>query len=176
MSPIDGRFRETLLEEDGFATVIELVAWRGEATGSRGRRALAVADELAGHPRITALSITDGAGGHPATAPEQVAARYLAKSQDLIIHVACRDHNRAGLQGRGWDLASQGLTNVLAVSGDFPPEAQAGLSRPVFDLDSVGLLQLYAGLVSPPFFLGAVVNNHKRFERELMPQYFKLAL
>ena len=176
MSTVDGRLRQTLLEKAGFATVVELVAWRGEATASRGRRALAVADSLAGHPRITALSITDGAGGHPAAAPERVAARYLAKGQELIIHVACRDHNRAGLEGRGWDLASQGLTNVLAVSGDFPHEAQAGLSRPVFDLDSVGLLQMYAGLVSPPFFLGAVVNNHKRFERELMPQYFKLAL
>ena len=62
----------------------------------------------------------------------------------------------------------------------------------MFDIDSVGLLQLLADMnegriedASPGrkprplkptrFFLGAVVNNHKRLEAEVMPQYFKLA-
>ncbi len=60
----------------------------------------------------------------------------------------------------------------------------------VFDIDSVGLLKMYsdmnaglpaegrAGAPMAPtrFFLGAVVTNFKRHEREVMPQYFKLAL
>jgi len=58
----------------------------------------------------------------------------------------------------------------------------------VFDIDSVGLLNLFSEmndglrderkpetrLDRTDFFLGCVVTNHKRREREVMPQYFKL--
>jgi methylenetetrahydrofolate reductase (NADPH) len=44
----------------------------------------------------------------------------------------------------------------------------------VFDIDSVALLKMFSEM-GGQFFLGAVVNNHKRHEREVMPQYFKLA-
>jgi len=44
--------------------------------------------------------------------------------------------------------------------------------RPVFDLDSVGLLSLLEPMQQLP--LGCVVTNHKRHEREVVPQYPKL--
>jgi methylenetetrahydrofolate reductase (NADPH) len=111
---------------------------------------------------------------------------------DVIVHVACRDRNRNGLQSLGWDLLSRGLSTVLAVTGDYPVEGYEGLSRPVFDVDSVGLLTLFRelgeaaaaraaadGAPDPEtrsFFLGCAVSNVKRFERELLPQYLKLVL
>ena len=77
---------------------------------------------------------------------------------------------------------------MLALSGDYPVTGHRGLAAPVFDIDSVGLLSLFsemnAGLRDDAqagprldrtdFFLGCVVTNHKRHEREVMPQYFKL--
>ena len=62
----------------------------------------------------------------------------------------------------------------------------------MFDIDSVALLEMFhkmnEGLEVPKrgggvltrmrptnFYLGAVVNNYKLYEREVMPQYFKLA-
>ncbi|MDZ4862081.1 MAG: methylenetetrahydrofolate reductase C-terminal domain-containing protein [Gemmatimonadota bacterium] len=172
-----GGFPATLASSDGFAVVAELVPWRDSADSDRGALALAIGDALAGHPRITALSITDGAGGHPAVAPLMVAQRYADRAREVIVHVACRDRSRRALQELGWTLVNQGLTNVLALSGDSPAERAGGLSRPVFDLDSTGLLSMYAGLdPTRSFFLGAVVNSHKRHERELLPQYHKLEL
>ena len=58
----------------------------------------------------------------------------------------------------------------------------------MFDIDSVGLLQLLSDmnagveetrapdgrLLATHFYLGCVVTNHKLHEREVMPQYFKL--
>jgi methylenetetrahydrofolate reductase (NADPH) len=166
-------FRNVLAANEGFAVVAEVVpSWRG-ADSRRG----GTADELAGHPRITALSITDGAGGHPALSPLVVAQRYADRAQNVIVHVACRDRSRGELQSLGWSLLDRGLTNVLALSGDYPAERVGGLSRPVFDLDSTGLLAMYRGLdAARPFHLGAVVNSHKRHERELLPQYHKLEL
>ena len=74
------------------------------------------------------------------------------------------------------------------MSGDYPVMGHRGLAAPVFDIDSVGLISLFsemnAGLPDTrrpdtrlertDFFLGCVVTNHKRLEREVMPQYFKL--
>jgi methylenetetrahydrofolate reductase (NADPH) len=176
----------------GFATVVELVPWAGELTDARGQRPLRMAADLAGDARITALSVTDNAGGHVRLSPDAPGEALRALGHDAIVHVACRDRNRNGLQSLGWDLLSRGLTTILAVSGDYPVEGFNGLAKPVFDVDSVGLLELYRdlgeaaaaratadGVASPEahtFFLGCAVDPHKRLERDLVPQYLKLAL
>jgi methylenetetrahydrofolate reductase (NADPH) len=106
----------------------------------------------------------------------------------VVIHLSCKDWNRNALESRGWKLGSEGFDNVLALSGDYPVTGHKGLAAPVFDIDSVGLLSLFSELNDgirderkpdtrldrTNFFLGCVVTNHKRREREVMPQYFKL--
>ncbi len=181
-----------------FATVVELVSWAGLLDDADGRQPFRTAADLAGDARVAALSVTDNAGGHVRLNPGAPAEAFLALGHDVVVHVACRDRSRNALVSHGWDLLSRGLMNVLAVTGDYPVEGYGGLSRPVFDIDSVGLLAMYRGLAEavegrcpPPkggpggtadsaphrgFHLGAVVDNHKRHERELIPQYLKLDL
>jgi methylenetetrahydrofolate reductase (NADPH) len=187
-----GALRSTLTAPAGFATVVELVPWAGELTDARGQRPLRMAADLAGDARVTALSVTDNAGGHVRLSPDAPAEALQAHGHDVVVHVACRDRNRNGLQSLGWDLLSRGLTTVLAVSGDYPVEGFNGLASPVFDVDSVGLLTLYRdlgtvasdraaadGAIGPAahaFYLGCAVDPFKRLERDLVPQYLKLAL
>ena len=93
-------------------------------------------------------------------------------------------------ESRAWKAASAGFDNILALSGDYPIAGQSGTAAPVFDIDSVGLLKLLERherrgaekrarptvvLDATNFYLGCVVTNHKLHEREVMPQYFKLA-
>jgi methylenetetrahydrofolate reductase (NADPH) len=177
------RLRDLLHAPDAFVAIAELVPWRGTLDDEKGTRALEAARDLAGDPRIAALSITDNAGGHARLGPATIAEEFVARGQEVIVHVACRDRSRTALQSLGWELASRGLTNVLALSGDYPVEGFAGLSKPVFDIDSVALLRMYADTsaeLAPTgfegFYLGAAVNNHKRHEREVIPQYLKLAM
>lgn len=185
--------RATLATPGAFAAVVELVSWAGDLAHEKGARPLAMAADLAGDPRVSALSVTDNAGGHVRLSPDAPGEALGRLGHEVVVHVACRDRNRNGLMSLGWDLLSRGLTNVLAVSGDYPVEGYHGLSRPVFDIDSVGLLAMYRGLERGAarhagdgrggedvtqrrrFHLGAVVDNHKRFEREVLPQYLKLA-
>ncbi len=196
--PTPTPLREKLADPDGFVTIVELVPWRGVLDDPGGKRARAMADALATDPRIDALSVTDNAGGHPMASPEILGRELLAAGSEVIVHVACRDRNRNEIASLGWRLASAGFHNVLCLSGDYPVEGYGGLARPVFDLDSVALLAMYADLTAgrwpgvgekggghavpgeeparPGFFLGAVVNNHKRLESEVMTQYQKLAL
>ena len=185
--------RERLETTDEFVTVTELVPWRGPSADRAGRVGLAAAHALVDDPRIAALSITDNAGGHAMARPALLAEEFLARGQDVIVHVACRDRSRNGLLSLAWELERRGVRNVLAVSGDHPTEGFEGLSRPVFDVDSVGLLALYRDLVNegagdaagdaaspdqgqPGFYLGCAVAPFKRLESEVVPQYLKLAL
>ena len=120
--------------------------------------------------------------------PDTIGTDLIHRGQEVIIHLSCKDWNRNALQSRAWKLSSEGFHNVLALSGDYPITGYEGAAAPVFDTDSVGLLRMLEDMNEgtigtrrggePPkrtrFFLGAVVTNHKRHEREVMPQYFKL--
>ncbi len=166
----------------------ELVTSRGPITSERGAKVLALARDLAADPRIDVLSITDNPGGHAMLSPDALGTDLISRGQEVIIHLACKDWNRNALESRGWQLSSGGFHNVLALSGDYPVVGHRGLAAPVFDIDSVGLISLFsemnAGLPDErrpdtrlqrtDFFMGGVVTNHKRHEREVMPQYFKL--
>ncbi|MGZ4357270.1 MAG: methylenetetrahydrofolate reductase C-terminal domain-containing protein [Gaiellaceae bacterium] len=176
--------REQLAEPEQFVVAAELVTSRGVADGGL----LAYAHELAGDPRVGVFSVTDNPGGNPMAAPDAVASDLVSRGCEVIVHLSTKDANRNALESRAWHLASQGFDNVLALSGDCPVAGHRGAAEPVFDLDSVGLLALLsemnAGLPEPrhpgkhldrtDFFAGCVVTNHKRFEREVIPQYLKL--
>ena len=182
--------RQRLGTSGTFVVCVELVTSRGVITERSGRRVMRLARGLAEHPRVDALSITDNPGGNAMLGADVLGTDLIARGQEVIIHLSCKDWNRNALQSRGWELASNGFDNILALSGDCPNSGFAGQARGVFDLDSVGLLDMCAQMnrglqvgsaaakprsMQPTrFFLGAVVNNYKRYEREVMPQYFKL--
>ena len=181
-------FRELLERPGAFVAVAELITSRGLLSAESGRVLQARARELAASPRIDVLSITDNPGGNAMLGPDTLGNDLVALGQEVIIHLACKDWNRNALESRGWKLGSEGFHNVLCMSGDFPVTGHSGTAAPVFDIDSVGLLSLLAqmndGLQDPrrpglelgrtDFFLGCVVTNHKRWEREVVPQYLKL--
>ena len=188
-----GALRAALSSPASFATVVELVPWAGELVDPKGASQLKAARELAGNPRVTAMSITDNAGGHAKLSPSALGAEVAKLGHDAIVHVACRDRSRNALQSLGWELLSRGLTSVLALTGDYPESGYEGLSRPVFDIDSAALLHMYRGLgeeaaakaaAADPeadpnahrFLLGCAIDPYKRVERDLVPQYLKLAL
>lgn len=165
-----------LLEEtDTFVTVAELVTSRGLITDANGSRVLALARALSEHPRFHALSITDNPGGNAMLSSDTMGTDLMYRGQEVIIHLSCKDWNRNALESRCWSLASEGFRNVLTLSGDYPATGYHGQASPVFDIDSVGLLKLLTEMPGGKFFPGAVVSNYKRDEREVMPQYFKLA-
>jgi methylenetetrahydrofolate reductase (NADPH) len=87
-----------------------------------------------------------------------------------VLQMVCRDRNRLALQS---DLLSAwvlGIENVLCLTGDHPVLGDHRGAKPVYDLDSVQLLQVAKGLNEghdmmgnelegkPDFCLGAVVT------------------
>jgi 5,10-methylenetetrahydrofolate reductase len=98
------------------------------------------------------------------------AARLVQEAGgEALVHLTCRDRNRLALSSDLLGAASLGLENVLLVSGDYVTLGDHPQAKPVYDADSVQLLQIAAGLINghdsaglpltgnPAFFLGAVV-------------------
>ena len=77
-------------------------------------------------------------------APDTLGSDLLSLGQEVIIHLACKDWNRNALESRGWKLGSEGFRNVLCLSGDYPVTGHKGHAAPVFDIDSVGLIGMFA--------------------------------
>jgi methylenetetrahydrofolate reductase (NADH) len=182
--------REKLLETSRFLVAAELVSVRGSMADSIAIKARAFANELVASPEIDWVSITDNAGGHPQLAPLALARPILYAGKEVVIHLTCKDLNRNGLESEAWMLNSEGFYNILAMTGDYPGAGNLGFAKPVFDIDSIGLISLLnrmnQGLSSREipgkgqplektnFCIGAVTSNFKLHEGEVMPQYLKL--
>jgi methylenetetrahydrofolate reductase (NADPH) len=171
-------FAEALARNDGRLVLAELAPWAGTLQDQAGDRLRAEARELAADRRISAITITDNAGGHVRLGPLTLGHAIHDLGGEVLVHVACRERNRASLETLAYGLASAGLTNVLALSGDFPKEGYRGRSRPVFDIDSVALLELLRDATGHGihFTSGCAVNPFKALEADLLPQLLKLQL
>jgi len=184
-------FRQKIESSRDFLIGVELVTTRGTMKEVKARQTRSLASELTQNDAIDWVSITDNAGGNPMLSPVALGKNILYGGKDVLIHLSCKDFNRHGLESEAWSLASEGFHNILALSGDYPAEGYRGRAKAVFDTDSVGLLTLLyemnRGLGRPSrdgddngtyepteFFLGGVATNFKRYENEVMPQYFKL--
>ena len=152
-------------------------------------KARSFANELVACPEIDWISITDNAGGNPQMAPLALGRPILYAGKEVVIHLTCKDQNRNGLESEAWMLNSEGFRNILAMTGDYPVSGTDGLAKPVFDIDSVGLISLLnkmnqglrqgvandgQRLDKTQFCIGAVTTNFKLREGEVVPQYLKL--
>ena len=181
--------REKLDDGSRFLIATELVSVRGSMSEASAIKARSFANELVACPEIDWISITDNAGGNPQLAPLALGRPLLYAGKEVVIHLTCKDQNRNGLESEAWMLNSEGFHNILAMTGDYPVSGAGGLAKPVFDIDSVGLISLLnkmnqglgggaanggQRLGKTQFCIGAVTTNFKLREGEVVPQYLKL--
>lgn len=101
-----------------------------------------------------------------------LAVCHLLKDRGIepVFQMVCRDRNRLALQSDLLSAYVLGVENILCLTGDHNTLGDHPGSKPVFDLDSVSLLQAARKLQegydmtenplegAPKFCLGAVVN------------------
>ncbi|MDH3998840.1 MAG: methylenetetrahydrofolate reductase [Desulfuromonadales bacterium] len=151
------------LSAGAFVVTAEIAPPKGSDVSS----ALAEAAKFSG---ITAVNVTDNQGANMRMSPLAMAAQLQQAGIETILQLTCRDRNRMALQSDLLGAASFGIENLLLLSGDHSKFGDHPDARPVFDLDSVQLLETAAVLTSgtdlagntlegaPNFFPGAAVN------------------
>ncbi len=121
--------------------------------------------------RVDAINVTDLQSSVMRLGSLAVSSLLKQKGFEPIFQVTCRDRNRLALQSDILSAASLGIENLLLLTGDHTTLGDHPDAKPVFDLDSVQLLQVVKKLqegfdmkgnklegAAPRFCMGAVVN------------------
>jgi 5,10-methylenetetrahydrofolate reductase len=157
------RLREAL-ESGQFGITAEI----GPPKGVDVTEMLETAEIIA--PRVHSLNVTDNQSA--VMRMSSLAGCALLKNHGLepILQMTCRDRNRIGLQADLLGSYALGVDTVLALTGDHTTLGDHPQAKPVFDLESVQLLEVIRTLNSgvdmagkeldgtPDFFPGAVVT------------------
>jgi methionine synthase / methylenetetrahydrofolate reductase(NADPH) len=80
-----------------------------------------------------------------------------------LIHLACRDRNLLGLQSEIMGLGTLGFRHVLALTGDPAKVGDHPGATSVYDLNSVGLIKLMAGMNRGVNHVGRPLNGKTNF-------------
>ncbi|MCK5006436.1 MAG: methylenetetrahydrofolate reductase [Spirochaetales bacterium] len=119
--------------------------------------------------RVQAINVTDLQSSVMRVGSLAVSKLLLDNGLEPVYQLTCRDRNRLALQSDLLNAFVFGIQNVLCITGDHTCLGDHPEAKPVFDLDSVSLLQTAVTLESgkdlsgneldgsPSFFKGAVV-------------------
>lgn len=120
---------------------------------------------------VDAINATDGSGANCHMSSLAVCALLTRQGYSPIIQLSCRDRNRIAIQGDLLGAAALGVCSALCLSGDDVSVGDHPEAKPVFDFDSVSLLQTARTLrddarflsgraldFAPRLFLGASIN------------------
>lgn len=89
-----------------------------------------------------AVNVTDGAGARAHLSSLVVAGAMARAGIAPVLQMTCRDRNRIALQDDILGAAALGIDNMLCLSGDPVEVGDEKDAKPVFDLDTVGLVKL----------------------------------
>ena len=120
--------------------------------------------------RVDAVNITDQQSAVMRLGSLAGCCLLKEKGVEPVFQMTCRDRNRIALQSDLLNAYVLGIENVLCLTGDYVTLGDHPQAKPVFDLDSVSLLQAARELEqgrdlagkelkgTPKFLLGACVT------------------
>jgi methylenetetrahydrofolate reductase (NADH) len=120
---------------------------------------------------VDAINAVDASGANCHMSSVGICALLTRMGYAVVMQAACRDRNRIAVQGDILGAAAMGVANILCLTGDGVQAGDQPGALPVFDLDSISLLETVRTMrdearflsgrkiTSPPHvFLGAASN------------------
>ena len=183
-APLGERSRiGSLIEQGSFITLVEIVPPRG----------ISCVHEIEGARILTQLGV------HAINVPDSPRASARMSAQSLciqiqqhtgietILHYTCRDRNLLSIQSDLLGASSIGLHNILCLTGDPPKLGNYPDATAVFDVDSIGLVNIVRRLnyvldvganaigASTNFTIGVAANpGVPDIEQELRRFFYKV--
>jgi len=158
----------------------------GEVGPPKGTHVEPVLEEAERHLKksVLAVNVTELQTAVMRTGSLAVCRLLAERGIEPVYQVVCRDRNRLALQSDLLSAAVLGIENVLLITGDHVLMGDHPQAKPVYDVDSVQLLQAAAALETgrdmvggdldgaPSFFKGCVAAPGAE---PMEPQILKLA-
>jgi len=91
--------------------------------------------------KVDGLNVTDNQSSVMRISSLAVCRLILDHGGEPILQLTCRDRNRMAIQSELLSASVLGVNNVLCLTGDYISVGDHPQAKPVFDLDSVQLLQ-----------------------------------
>ncbi len=120
---------------------------------------------------VDAINAVDASGANCHMSSVGICALLTRMGYAPVLQVACRDRNRIAIQGDVLGAAAMGVANILCLTGDGVQAGDQPGALPVFDLDSISLLETVRTMrdearflsgrkitSTPHVFLGAAAN------------------
>ena len=122
--------------------------------------------------KVHAVNVTDMQSASLKATGLGLCIKLKQAGVDPILQMTGRDRNRMALMGDALAAASFGIDTMLALTGDHPVVGDCKDSKPVYDLDSVGILKMLTKMEqtgcdcggnelaggAPKFYKGAAVT------------------
>jgi methylenetetrahydrofolate reductase (NADPH) len=120
---------------------------------------------------VDGINATDGSGANCHMSSVGVCSLLTRIGYACVLQISCRDRNRIAIQGEILGAAAMGACNILCLTGDGVQAGDHPQAKPVFDLDSMSLLEIARAMrdegrfqsgrklaLPPRVFLGAAEN------------------
>lgn len=102
---------------------------------------------------VDGINVTDASGAHVHMSSVAACAILVRAGYTPIYQISCRDRNRIAIQGDVLGAAALGIENVLCLTGDGVQVGDHPEAKPVFDLDSITLLETLKTMRDKKMFL-----------------------
>ncbi len=160
----DSKLKKTL-DNHNFAITAEIAPPKG----TDFKRQIKVAKRLM--DRIDAFNVTDFQSASVKASSLGLCIELIRNKIQPVLQITGRDRNRIAVQGELLTASHFGIENILCLTGDHPSHGDNPEAKPVFELESVSLLNTARSLENgvdlgnnqldkpyPEFYLGAVTS------------------
>jgi methylenetetrahydrofolate reductase (NADPH) len=112
---------------------------------------------------VDAFNLTDSASAIMTMAPIAAASVLKEHGFEPILQITGRDRNRIAIQGDMLAASALGVPAVLCMGGDPPGAGDHPDAKPVFDLDTIAIIQAAASLVAGKDMYGHELKGNAAF-------------
>ncbi|MEK7800599.1 MAG: methylenetetrahydrofolate reductase, partial [Nitrospirota bacterium] len=113
--------------------------------------------------RVHGVNVTDNTAAVVRAGSLPVCRLLYELGHDPVMQLTCRDRNRIAMQSDLMGAHMLGIRNILCLTGDYPTVGDHKEAKPVYDLDSVQVMQLVQGLNNGKDMVGNKLDGSTAF-------------
>ena len=150
----------TLFEKGEFVITGEVGTIKGAIHRDKSIEPSCAIEALQLNQHVHAVNVTDNQSAVMRLGSLAASVRLKTNGIEPVYQLTCRDRNRLALQSDLLTAYSLGIDNVLLLTGDHIQLGDHKEAKPVFDLDSVQLIDMAKGLKRGYDISGSRIENY----------------